>query len=154
MESGPHLGGWVEILEGVFFTPVISMIRSSDPFIFTSSELPNTDVCHRTISSNRKYKYCNVRECTATVMCCSRCATKTIKKRGIQQHCVPWLNADAAIVSRKYQTKSAHREYRTEHQAEEIRLVTKYENRNPVHLSFHTLADLDWITATSSCTEC
>ena len=31
--------GWDEILEGVFFTPVISMIRSSDPFIFTSSEL-------------------------------------------------------------------------------------------------------------------
>ena len=71
--------GWDEILEGVFFTPVFSMIRSSDPFIFTSSELPNTDVCHRTISSKRKYKYCNVRECTATVMCCSRCATKTIK---------------------------------------------------------------------------
>ena len=71
--------GWDEILEGVFFTPVISMIRSSDPFIFTSSELPNTDVCHRTISSKRKYKYCNVRECTATGTCCSRCATKTIK---------------------------------------------------------------------------
>ena len=79
---------WVEILEGVFFTPVISMISSSDPFIFTSSKLPNTHVCHRTISSERKYKYCNVRECTATGTCCSRCATKTIKNRGIQQHCV------------------------------------------------------------------
>ena len=39
---------------------------SSDSFIFTSSKLPNTHVCHRTISSERKYKYCNVRECTAT----------------------------------------------------------------------------------------
>ena len=32
--------GWDEILEGVFFTPVISTISSSetsDPFIFTSS---------------------------------------------------------------------------------------------------------------------
>ena len=58
--------GWVEILEGVFFTPVISMISSSDPFIFTSSKLPNTHVCHRTIFSERKHKYCNVRECTAT----------------------------------------------------------------------------------------
>ena len=66
--------GWVEILEGVFFTPVISMISSSDPFIFTSSKLPNTHVCHRTISSERKYKYCNVRECTATGTCCSRCS--------------------------------------------------------------------------------
>ena len=80
--------GWDEILEGVFFTPVISMISNSDPFIFTSSKLPNTHVCHRTISSERKYKYCNARECTATGTCCSRCATKTIKNRGIQQHCV------------------------------------------------------------------
>ena len=117
-------------LRRVFFTPVISMISSSDPFIFTSSKLPNTHVCHRTISSERKHKYCNVREYTATGTCCSRCATKTIKNRGIQQHCVSWLNADAAIVSTKYQTKLAHREYRTKHQAEEIRLVTKWKQKS------------------------
>ena len=55
----------------------------------------------------------------------SRTEKQTVKNQGIQQHCVSWLNADASIVSRKYQTNLAHREYRTKHQAEEIRFVTK-----------------------------
>ena len=66
----------LEILERVFCTPVNVLCSSSDSLLCASSKLPNTYVCHRTISSEHEFKECGVRECTATGTCCSRCATK------------------------------------------------------------------------------
>ena len=49
--------------------------------------------------------------------------------RNPKQH-VSWLTVDADTVSNNYQTKLAHREYWTEHQITEIRLVTNWKQKS------------------------
>ena len=78
-----HKNDIFPILERVFCTPVNSLPSSLDSITFASSQLPNTYVCHRTLSSERECKECGVRRCIKAGTCCSRCATKTIKNRGI-----------------------------------------------------------------------
>ena len=92
------------ILKRVFCTPVNSLCSSSDSFIFASSRLPNTYVCHRTIFSERELKECGVRECTTTRTCCSRCATNIEESNNTV--CRD-SNARSDIVSKKYKTKLA-----------------------------------------------
>ena len=63
--------------------------------------------------------------------------------RNPKQH-VSWLTVDADIVSNNYQTKLAHREYRTKHQITEIRLVTNWKQKSgPSMFSYVDRARLD-----------
>lgn len=96
---------------------------SSDSFIFASSRLPNTYVCHRTISSERELKECGVRECTTTGTCCSRCATNIEESNSTvcRDSNASWYIVEPAclcgeiIVSKKWKTKLAIRENRAKH---------------------------------------
>ena len=78
-------------------------------------QMANAYKRQRTISSERKCKECNVKNAQR------RNLLRPLRYKNIQilrnpkQH-VSWLTVDADTVSNNYQTKLAHREYRTKHQ--------------------------------------